>query len=326
MFLSLVALTLSIPANAEKFVDVSVWNTEPIDWATVKANGVAGAMIRCGYGSYSPSQVDKLFAQHIQGASAAGLRIGIYHYSYASSVAGAENEADFCLSIIEPYRSKINCPVAYDMEEQSITTLGKKTVTDMAIAFANKIRAAGFTPMLYCNLNWARNFVDMDRIYAAGISFWIAQWASQCTWTGPYDMWQYTDKAVIPGFNGVVDASWCYSTWLPEQESWLKSSQEKLGCVIEWIEKEAGIQVDGILTREVVNAATKFEVSLGDENEKVRIAQRLFKLNFPELWNGEEDGFASQSFMEAVHHLQNNFGLPIASLKDDTWEFLIKGQ
>ena len=319
------SLLLGLGLSAVKFVDVSVWNTEPIDWARAKANGVSGAMIRCGYGSYSPSQVDKLFAQHLERASAAGLSIGIYHYSYATSVAGAENEADFCLSIIEPYRGKINCPVAYDLEESSIAALGKKTVTDMAIAFGNKIRAAGFKPMLYCNVNWARNYVDMDRIYAAGISLWIAQWASECTYTGPYDMWQYTNKAVIPGFNGVVDASWCYSTWNVE-DSWVVKNQAKLRSVVELIQKEAGMIVDGVLTQEVVDAASRFRVAFGDGNEKVVIAQRLFKINFPELWDGEEDGVASEALMEAVHHVQSQFGLECGNLENDTWDFLMKGK
>ena len=67
------------------------------------------------------------------------------------------SEADFCLELIAG--SNPQYPVAFDMEENRQAALGKTVCTDMAIAFCNKIRAAGYQPMLYTNLNWATNIL-----------------------------------------------------------------------------------------------------------------------------------------------------------------------
>ena len=64
--------------------------------------------------------------------------------------------------------------------------------------------------MTYCNLNWATNYINMDWINNAGIDVWMAQYNSQCTYWGPYTMWQFTDAQPIGGYYAGVDCSWCY--------------------------------------------------------------------------------------------------------------------
>ena len=66
----------------ERGIDVSKWNGS-IDWNNVKSSGIDYVMIRAGYGS---STVDPNFKSYIEGASAAGLKIGVYWFSYATSV------------------------------------------------------------------------------------------------------------------------------------------------------------------------------------------------------------------------------------------------
>lgn len=192
-----------------KVIDISVWQGD-IDFNAARVqSGIQGVMIRCGYGSYDPSQIDQQFHNHMRAAIACNMLIGIYHYGYARSPQEAENEADFCLSIIEPYRQYINLPVAYDVEDPTMN-VGAWTVGQMAVAFGNKIRNAGYKPMLYCNLNWATNFIDMAQVNNAAIDVWLAQYNSECTYWGPYTMWQFTDALWIGGYGSPVDASWCY--------------------------------------------------------------------------------------------------------------------
>lgn len=183
-----------------------------IDWQKVKNAGIAGAMIRSGYGVKSPNQIDKQFSKNLSGCQDVGIPYGFYHYSYAVSAAEAEQEADFCLEIISG--SHPQYPVAIDMEENSQAALGKVVCTDIAIAFCNKIRAAGYTSMLYTNLNWATNYIDMARIDAAGIDVWLAQYNTQCDYKGAYTMWQYTSKGMVDGITAnTVDMNWCYKDY-----------------------------------------------------------------------------------------------------------------
>ena len=183
-----------------------------IDWKKVRSAGVSGAMKRTGYGVSSPNQVDKQFYNNLSGCKIVGMPYGFYHYSYAMDVAGTEQEADFCLELIAGTAPQY--PVAFDMEENTQAALGKAVCTDMAIAFCNKIRAAGYTPMLYTNLNWATNYIDMTRIDAAGIDVWMAQYNIQCDYKGAHTMWQYSSKAVIDGITAnTADMNWCYKDY-----------------------------------------------------------------------------------------------------------------
>ncbi len=183
-----------------------------INWEKVKNTGVVGAMIRTGYGIKDPSQIDKQFYNNLSGCQNVGMPYGFYHYSYATNAAGAEQEADFCLELITG--SNPQYPVAFDMEEKSQAALGKIKCAELTIAFCNKIREAGYQPMLYTNLNWATNYIDMSRIEAEGIDVWLAQYNTQCDYKGAYTMWQYTSKGVINGITAnTVDMNWCYKDY-----------------------------------------------------------------------------------------------------------------
>lgn len=183
-----------------------------IDWTKVKNAGIAAAMIRTGYGVKTPNQVDKQFTNNLAGCKAVGMPYGFYHYSYAMSVNEAEREADFCLEIIAG--SNPQYPVAFDMEENSQAALGRAVCTDVAIAFCNKVRAAGYKPMLYTNLDWSQNYIDMAKIDAAGIDVWMAQYYATCQYMGTYTMWQYSSTGHVDGITAnVVDMNWCYKDY-----------------------------------------------------------------------------------------------------------------
>ena len=87
-----------------------------IDWNKVKNAGISFVMIRAGYGI---GDVDARFKQNIEGASKAGLNVGIYWFSYAHTPDRAAAEADFMLKTIDPYKSKINMPVCFDWEKRN---------------------------------------------------------------------------------------------------------------------------------------------------------------------------------------------------------------
>lgn len=178
-----------------------------IDWQTAKENGIEFAMIRAGYGK-DAGQMDRRFLENYENAKAAGVPIGVYHYSYATSPENATKEAEYLLSILDG--RSFEYPVAYDLEDPSMASLGKETLTQIAKNFTDKIREAGYYPIIYANLNWLRNYLDMSQL--PGVDVWLAQWGvEEPTYQGTYTMWQYTSDGSVPGVPSArVDLNYCY--------------------------------------------------------------------------------------------------------------------
>ena len=193
----------------EKLIDVSTWNGN-IDWDKVYKSGVRYAMIRSSFGIENPNQVDNKFVRNITNAQRAGVKCGVYHYSYAQSVAEAQKEAEFCLKTIKNY--KIDLPVAFDIEDSSQTHLGKDTLTSIVIAFCDKIKSAGYTPMLYCNPNWLNNYLHKNKLLGK-YDLWLAHWGVSAP---SYNcaIWQYSENGSVPGISGSVDMNWIYKDYI----------------------------------------------------------------------------------------------------------------
>ena len=82
-------------------------------------------------------------------------------------------------------------------DERTLGTLSKKEVSQVALTFCDEIRKAGYTPMLYMNLNWYNNFVDWSVLENSGIDVWIACYgdhiSAPSTKSYKYTIWQSTD-------------------------------------------------------------------------------------------------------------------------------------
>lgn len=141
-----------------------------IDWAKVKASGVAFAMIRACYGWDDDSQIDRYFRANVQGCEAVGMPYGLYHYSYAQTPEDAQKEAKFFLRVIDGCRPEY--PVVFDLEDSSQQKLGKSTLTDIAKAFLSTVEKAGYYAMLYANKYWLTGLLDMSRL--SNYDVWLA--------------------------------------------------------------------------------------------------------------------------------------------------------
>ena len=199
----------------EKGIDVSKWNGD-IDWKSVKNAGADYVIIRAGYGR---NTVDEKFYQNIEGAREAGLKIGIYWFSYATSVENAKIEAQKCLEVISDYKESITYPVFFDYEyasrdyaEKQGVTVTKELATEMANTFINTIKSAGYVTGLYTNKDFGNKYFSEDVINSNNL--WVAQYASKNTYGRAYDMWQYTENGSIAGVSGNVDLN--YTCLIPE--------------------------------------------------------------------------------------------------------------
>lgn len=182
-------------------IDVSE-NNGQVNWQAVKDAGIDFAIIRLGYGN---KHLDGRFYENINSAIAAGLRIGVYYYSYALTVEAAKAEADFAIDIlkdcgIDP--EDLEMGVWFDMEDadgykRENGMPDNQTITDMCSAFVVECNKVGYSCGVYANLDWLENKIYTTQL-ADYVPYWCAQWGSKCDWPNA-KMWQYTDKLRIGG-------------------------------------------------------------------------------------------------------------------------------
>ena len=190
-------------------IDVSRWNGN-INWNQVKNSGISYVIIRCGYrGSTKGSLiVDPMFEDYIKGATAAGLKVGVYFVTQAVDEREAVEEASMVLEMIKDYT--ISYPVFLDVEPSGGRgdKISKETRTAVCKAFCETIKNANYTPGIYANKNWFTEKMDASALGAYKI--WLAQYAEKPTYTGRYDMWQYRSNGRVSGISGDVDMNHSY--------------------------------------------------------------------------------------------------------------------
>lgn len=193
-----------------KGIDVSSWQGA-VTWSSVKAAGFDFAMIRTGYGSENwTQQTDSRFIANYDGATKAGLKVGVYHYSYAKNVDMAVKEANMCLSILNG--RKLDYPVTYDVEDSSQMTLPNDLLADMIVAFCSTIQKAGYKTALYTNPYTYYTKLTSSKLDP--YDKWIAHWfVDKPNFSKPFTMWQFSDKGSVPGVTGGVDLDYSYKDY-----------------------------------------------------------------------------------------------------------------
>ncbi|MBQ8281823.1 MAG: SH3 domain-containing protein [Lachnospiraceae bacterium] len=191
-------------------IDVSKWNGD-VDWAKVAASGVEFAIIRTGYRGSSTGKIvaDPRFYENIEGALANGIEVGVYFYSQAINEQEAIQEAAWVCEIIKNYN--ITYPVAYDLEEVTYGRIKDCTYAQFnanARAFLDYVNSKGYRGSLYSCKSYLEDLWDTSLF--AGDHIWLAHYTKQTSYTGRYDMWQYTDSGKVDGISTSVDLNYAY--------------------------------------------------------------------------------------------------------------------
>lgn len=185
-------------------IDVST-HQGTIDWNKVKASGIGFAVLRAGFGQYS-SQKDKRFEANYSGAKAAGIPVGAYHYSYAKSSADAVKEAKTFLGWLAG--KQFEYPVYFDIEDSSVASLSKETLSSIAQSFCETMENAGYFAGIYANKYWLTSKLDYEKI--KNYTIWLAHYTSQTDYSRPYGIWQYSSTGRVNGIQGNVDMNYSY--------------------------------------------------------------------------------------------------------------------
>ena len=195
--------TVAYAAGPSFGLDISEHNGSNVNMSAYKQKGKSFVMIRIGYYNH----LDKQFWNNVKKANDAKIPFGVYLYSYAYSVEEAKIEAEFVVETLSKLGSNaeyFKLPVAYDLEDSQLNKFSKQQLTNQCVIFCDIIRSAGYTPMVYANLDWFTNRLDIKTLNNKDYKLWYANWSIKngnnsvpvkIGKTGiQADIWQYDDN------------------------------------------------------------------------------------------------------------------------------------
>lgn len=205
--------------TALRGIDVSEHQGE-IDWQAVRDDGVEFAIIRAGYRGYSEGLLyeDAFFRANIEGARAAGLKVGVYFFSQAVDTAEAVEEAEFLLGIIGSYTLEL--PVFFDWElvaevgETRVDAVDGQTLTDGCLAFCATVESAGYRAGVYFYRSLGYYDYELDRL--TNLVFWVGAPGSAPDFYYEHAIWQYSFTGAVGGIAGGTDLNLLFETALAE--------------------------------------------------------------------------------------------------------------
>lgn len=283
-----------------KGIDVSTYQGQP-DWAKVKASGVDFAFIRAGYGK---NNIDQRCSYNGTNTKANGVTPHFYWFSYAYSQDMVVNEANYLIAEAKKYTS--NCMLAWDFEYDSMNyaknkgvTVSKSTLTNWAVAFCQTVTAAGFTPVIYANEDYVRNYIDIDSVISqTRAKLWFARYSSTI---GNYGsnayIWQHSSTGSVPGISGNVDMNIGYFDGVT-------NPTYSLNTFIREVQAACGASVDGIAGTETLSKTVTVSATVNNRHAVVAPLQR--RLNSLGYNCGTVDGIAGSKFTAAVNSYQKN--------------------
>ncbi len=200
---------------SKKGIDVSRYQEE-INWRKVAGDGVDYAFIRLGIRGATEGKLvlDTTYEDNMDGALDNGIDVGVYFFTQALNKEEAVEEAEFVLEHLGGY--DVTYPIVLDVEE--VTTknprtenLTKQERTEACIAFCERIKEAGYTPMIYGNLKTFLLMLDMEQLEE--YEKWFAFYQTPLYFPYEFSVWQYTSTGSVNGIKGDVDMNVSMKDW-----------------------------------------------------------------------------------------------------------------
>lgn len=245
-------------------VDVSKHNGT-INWNNFNKDF---AIIRLGWIANSQNEIDERFEENYRACKEHNIPVGVYVYTYVKTNERLKECAKWVVSKLQG--KQLDLPVYFDLEDNSLTSLGKNKLTSMVIDFNTIIEQNGFWAGLYGNPNWFRNYLNIDELKKR-YTIWIAHYGvDQNKYNGQYDLFQYTSTGRASGINGNVDLNIMYRDLISEikgtnankpvePQKPVQSGDNTIRTIQSWLNSNynTNISVDGYYGNETRRALTK---------------------------------------------------------------------
>lgn len=201
--------SVSVKFNVDKAkcIDISEWNGD-INFNKVRNTGVTCVILRAGYGK-DPNQEDNKFNEYYRQAKAAGLNVGAYWYSYATTVEAAKAEVQNCMKTIGG--KQFDLPVFLDVEEYRQAVLPRRTLTDIISTFCDGMNSNGFNSGLYSAKSMLVDSAYPDELSSKYLIWMAAPNNSYNELSAFVDIHQYSWNGKVDGIRGDVDLNYIYN-------------------------------------------------------------------------------------------------------------------
>lgn len=188
-----------------RYLDVSRWQgkIKMEGWAQVKAAGYKGVMLRAVGNRNGVPYIDPTLEDNYANAKAAGLDVGAYYYTNATS----EELADRELAVLRKalVGKEMTMPVAVDLESDHLIGMPYGDLSNLAAYHLEQIEKMGFFAQLYTYTSYANVHLDMARL-AGRWDVWLADYTGKTPKVDfRYNAHQHTSKGSVPGISGNVD-------------------------------------------------------------------------------------------------------------------------
>lgn len=190
-----------------RYIDVSRYQGA-IDWAQVAAAGYKGVMLKTVSTNRKLSKradglyIDPTFETNYHNAKAAGLDVGVYYYTYATSEAMADAELALLRQAV--CGKELTLPVAVDVEDNKLKPMSTIDLTNLTAYALEQVEKMGFYAQLYTYTGYKYE-LDMARL-SSRWDVWLADYTGKTpNVTFNYNAHQHTSKGAVPGITGNVD-------------------------------------------------------------------------------------------------------------------------
>lgn len=176
------------------------------DFQQAAAEGKTFCVVRIGRTTgYGTQELDDYFITHINAAKAAGMDLGIYFYSLATTTQEAEQEAKWLLDMMQTYLHgvELKAGIWLDVEEEQQKALGPDALASVIMAWMNTMNGADVYAGLYASYDTLTNYINTDAI-PVYVPFWVANYDDTNWYKAEHPerrvtMWQYSDSGNIGG-------------------------------------------------------------------------------------------------------------------------------
>ena len=245
-----------------KGIDVSRWNGS-IDWKTVANYGMGFAILRI---TEKGNIVDSTFEPNYKGCIENKIPVGVYKYSYATTIAQIEDEANVVIKTLN--KRKLDYPVFLDIEDKCQENLSDSLMMKMIEAFRAIIIKAGYNFGIYCGYYWYQNQLPEG---AKKYDCWVARYSSNDDGSLPERLrvpastgvigWQYSSKSTIDGISTKVDRSVFYKDYSKSSTSSTNTSNNNSNKT-----PQGSDNMSNNIIQNVINDAVSFAVGIANDN------------------------------------------------------------
>lgn len=229
-------------------IDVSKHNLA-IDWSQVPSSGVSFVFVKAGS---TNSGIDPYFDANMRGANAAGLKTGVYLYSYATNAEQAQNEANLLIQWMSNYT--VNYPVVYDVEDACHKNMSQAQLQEIINTFCSTIEANGYYPVVYSNKN-----MFVNKIGDVKYDKWVAQYADALEYNGAA-FWQNTSHGSVAGIPTRVDMNYQFKDYSSiivadgfasrgEQKVFYANYRMQRSCWVSWEDRKYHLDENGFVQK-----------------------------------------------------------------------------